>query len=212
MKDETRIAVALVTLAAALASGCSLHRVFGRAHRVHETIVLLADSESGVVGRADVSNPSGSVELAAEREATDVVTQKSPGAVRTLSDADVARMFGGALSALPVAPRHFTLYFKFDTDELTDESRAMLPDILTAVKEHSVPDVIVVGHTDTSGTPAANFELGMKRATAVRDLLVQAGLASTAVEATSHGEGDLLIQTPDETPEQRNRRVEISVR
>jgi outer membrane protein OmpA-like peptidoglycan-associated protein len=75
-----------------------------------------------------------------------------------------------------------------------------------------VPDVVVVGHTDTMGTLAANAELGMRRATMVRNMLIDAGLDATTIEVTSHGEGDLLVRTPDETPEPRNRRVEISVK
>ena len=73
-------------------------------------------------------------------------------------------------------------------------------------------DVVVVGHTDRMGTPQANVALGLKRATAVRNLLVSAGLTASTIEATSHGEADPLIETPDETAEPRNRRVEIAVR
>ena len=116
------------------------------------------------------------------------------------------------MPALPPAPRHFTLYFQFESDELTDESRVVVPEILKTVRERAVPDVAVVGHTDTTGTSRANFELGLKRATTVRNLLVKAGLDASSIEVTSHGEADLLIQTPDETPEPRNRRVEIAVR
>jgi outer membrane protein OmpA-like peptidoglycan-associated protein len=32
------------------------------------------------------------------------------------------------------------------------------------------------------------------------------------IEVASHGEADLLVHTPDETPEPRNRRVDITVR
>jgi outer membrane protein OmpA-like peptidoglycan-associated protein len=46
----------------------------------------------------------------------------------------------------------------------------------------------------------------------VRNLLVEAGLAASAIEVTSHGEADLLVQTANDTPEPRNRRVEIAVR
>jgi len=46
----------------------------------------------------------------------------------------------------------------------------------------------------------------------VRRLLLTAGLDGSIVDATSHGEADLLVATPDETFEPRNRRVEISVR
>ena len=39
-----------------------------------------------------------------------------------------------------------------------------------------------------------------------------AGLDASTMDVTSLGEADLLIKTPDETPEPRNRRVEIAVR
>jgi outer membrane protein OmpA-like peptidoglycan-associated protein len=41
---------------------------------------------------------------------------------------------------------------------------------------------------------------------------VSAGLDASTIDVTSHGDADLLIQTPDETLEPRNRRVEIAVR
>jgi outer membrane protein OmpA-like peptidoglycan-associated protein len=47
---------------------------------------------------------------------------------------------------------------------------------------------------------------------AIRSLLVDAGVAAALIEATSHGETDLLIKTADEVFEPRNRRVEVTVR
>jgi outer membrane protein OmpA-like peptidoglycan-associated protein len=125
---------------------------------------------------------------------------------------DVQRIFGDALSALPPAPTHFMLFYKFDSDELTDESRALVPRILQSVKERPYPDVLIIGHTDTTGTATSNYTLGLRRATAVRTMLVEAGLDASFVEATSHGEADLLVQTADNVAEPRNRRVEITVR
>jgi OmpA-OmpF porin, OOP family len=175
-------------------------------------VVVLPDSETGVTGRVNVGNTAGTAELKAERESTTVSTGNHPGAVTVLSEDDINRLFGPALSALPPAPHHFTLYFKFESDELTDESKALLPEILDTVKQRAVPEVVVVGHTDTMGTARANVDLGLKRATMVRDQLVGVGLDPALIEVTSHGEADLLVPTPDETPEPRNRRVEISVR
>jgi outer membrane protein OmpA-like peptidoglycan-associated protein len=173
-------------------------------------VVLLPDAD-GSVGRANVSNRSGSADLTAARDATQAIANRAPSKV-TLSEQEVGRIFGDALSALPAAPKHFTLYFRFESDELTDESRALVLDIQNEVKERAMPDIVVVGHTDTMGTPNANFDLGLKRATSVRDLLTQAGLDASTIEVTSLGEADLLVKTPDETPEPRNRRVEIAVR
>lgn len=205
-------AILVVTVLATLSTACGpmhLH-LWGRAPG-RALVVLLPDAD-GSVGRASVSNRSGSADLAAAGDATQATANRPPGAVSTLSDQEVNRIFGEALSALPVAAKHFVLYFRFESDELTDQSRALVLDIQKEVKERATPDIIVVGHTDTMGTPPANFELGLKRATSVRDLLTQAGLDASTINVTSLGEADLLIKTPDETPEPRNRRVEIAVR
>jgi outer membrane protein OmpA-like peptidoglycan-associated protein len=212
MTHTPPIAVVLATLVAMLTAACGPQRIASPSRPESELIVLLPDAESGLVGRARVSNPSGSAELAAGREATQVATSQRPGPTHILSDGDVKRIFGGALSALPTPPRRFTLNFRFQSDELTAEARALLPEILKTVKDRSIPDVVVVGHTDTTGTPTANIHLGLKRATMVRNLLVKVGLDASSIEVTSLGEADLLIQTPNETPEPRNRRVEIAVR
>jgi outer membrane protein OmpA-like peptidoglycan-associated protein len=210
---STRPLMVLAALAAALAVGCGQKHISstsGQTARV--LVVLLEDTDTGTTGRARVANTSGSADLAAERDSTVTTRNRRPGPVRTMSENEVQRVFGTALSALPPPARHFTLYFRFESDELTDESRALVPEILSTVKQRADPEVAVVGHTDTMGAQRANIELGLKRGATVRDLLVMAGLDPSTVELTSHGEGDLLIRTQDETPEPRNRRVEISVR
>jgi outer membrane protein OmpA-like peptidoglycan-associated protein len=88
----------------------------------------------------------------------------------------------------------------------------MVPDILESIKNHPVPELLVIGHTDTTGARAANFDLGRKRAEMVRGVLIDTGLDASAITIISHGETDLLVSTPDDTFEPRNRRVDISVR
>jgi outer membrane protein OmpA-like peptidoglycan-associated protein len=200
-----------LTVAAALACGCGPRRIPAPARPAPALVVLLQDAD-GKTGRARVSNEFGAADLTAERHATSATAERRPGAVRAMSDADVKKLFGPALAALPQAPRYFTLYFQFESDQLTEQSRALLPQILKAVNDRSIPEVTVVGHTDTTGTPRANIELGLKRATTVRSILVKAGLDASLIEVTSHGEADLLMRTPDSTAEAHNRRVEISVR
>jgi len=113
---------------------------------------------------------------------------------------------------LPPAPRHFTLEFRFESDALTDASTALIPEILQAVKVLSVPEVVIVGHTDTMGDAKSNLALGLKRAATVRAILVEAGLPASTVDVASHGEANLLVRTRNNVPEPRNRRVEITVR
>ncbi len=133
-------------------------------------------------------------------------------AIPTAPPATTPRLFGAALVALPPEPVHFTLYFKFESDALTDEASRKVPEILAAVKRLAVPEVVVIGHTDTLGDAKANIALGLKRAMSVKIVLVDAGIAPALIEVASHGEADLLVKTPDNRAEPRNRRVEISVR
>lgn len=206
--------------AACLAAACATARApqttvaVDPAQPEHEQtlVVLLPDSDTGTVGRAGVSNPHGSVDLDKPREYTRVTSTGAPTAPAILSEDEVERLFATALEGMPPAPEHFTLYFEFESEELTSESRRMLDDVLRAVKTRPVPDVVAVGHTDTTGQARANIQLGLRRAVAVRTLLIDAGLTRSAVEVASHGEAELLVKTSDGVFEPRNRRVEITVR
>ena len=72
--------------------------------------------------------------------------------------------------------------------------------------------MVVIGHTDTTGSTESNFELGMRRANTVRALLIDAGLNASAIDIRSHGEMELLVTTGNGVFEPKNRRVEITVR
>jgi outer membrane protein OmpA-like peptidoglycan-associated protein len=212
MNHPRRFGILIAMLASGLVWACGAQRVRTPAPRGQDLIVLLPDPVDGTIGRAGVSNPAGGVELAAARESTSVSPHRPPGPVIVMSEAAVQRLFGDALAALPPAPQHVVLYFRFESDQLTEQSRALVPQILQAVKDRPFPDVAVVGHTDTTGTAASNIELGLRRARAIRNLLLDAGVVAGVIETTSHGEADLLVKTADEVPEPRNRRVDITVR
>ena len=175
-------------------------------------IALLPDPETQVTGRIRITNEYGALDVSTPRTSVRTTANKAPGPATTLSEGDVSRLFGAAMLALPPAPRHFTLQFEFESDTLTRQSAALVPAILQAVQALPVPEVMIVGHTDTTGERKSNVALGLKRAMRVRAILSEAGLTAAALDVTSHGEGDLLVKTRDNTPEPRNRRVEITVR
>jgi outer membrane protein OmpA-like peptidoglycan-associated protein len=206
-----RLAIVLSAMLATGLAGCGPKQV-ASARPGQVQVVLLSDPEDGAVGRAVVSNQGGAVDLAAARETTTVSPAQPPATVTTLSEAEVKRLFGDVLATLPPAPQRYVLYFKFESDDLTDESRALVPKVLDALRNRPFPDVAVIGHTDTMGSAASNFQLGLRRANAIRTLLIQSGISANLIEVSSHGEGDLLIKTADEVFEPRNRRVEITVR
>ena len=104
------------------------------------------------------------------------------------------------------------LYFITGTDELTPESKEALQSILGALRERPLPDVLVIGHTDTVGDLMDNDRLSAQRAETVKGFLVEIGIPATRIRISGRGEREPLIRTGDEVDEPRNRRVEINVR
>jgi outer membrane protein OmpA-like peptidoglycan-associated protein len=175
-------------------------------------VVLLPAEEGEATGRVTVSNAQGKAELMEPFSAVRLNETATPPAPTSMDESDVRRTFGEVLDDLPDAAERFNLYFRTDSSELTQASQALLPVVLKAVAARAVPDVTVIGHTDTTGGAASNFRLGLKRAVTVRALLISIGVQPSLVEIESHGEADLLVRTPDGTDEPRNRRVEITVK
>ena len=129
-----------------------------------------------------------------------------------LSEAQVRRDFGPTLDALPGRPTSFTLYFLEGRDELTDESKVELEKVFGELRRRPLPDIMVIGHTDTMGGLEYNDRLSRARADRLREMLVGLGLPRERIQAAGRGKRELLVPTEDNVSEARNRRVEISVR
>ena len=125
---------------------------------------------------------------------------------------EVEAKFGAALSAQPLRPASFTLYFVEGKDEFTDESKAVVESVFSEIARRPTPDVVVIGHTDSMGSDQVNDALARRRAETVRADLIRRGIAPENVQAVGRGKRELLVPTPDNVAEPRNRRVEIIVR
>lgn len=124
----------------------------------------------------------------------------------------VQAAFGETLAALPGEPTRFTLYFLEGRDELTGDSRAELERVFAELKRRPLPDIAVIGHTDTVGGDRYNDNLSLARAERMRELLVRLGLPAERITAAGRGKREPLVATGDGVAEPRNRRVEIDVR
>ena len=129
-----------------------------------------------------------------------------------LDEAQVREIFGSTLDALPGTPASFTLYFLEGKDELTDESKAQLDAVFAELKRRPLPDIVVIGHTDTVGALEYNDNLSRARAERMREMLIELGLPAERIQAAGRGKRELLVPTEDNVSEPRNRRVEINVR
>ena len=124
----------------------------------------------------------------------------------------VREMFGSTLAALPGRPASFMLYFLEGKDELTDESKVELEKVFAELKRRPLPDIMVIGHTDTVGGLPYNDRLSLARAERMREMMIELGIPASRIEAAGRGKRELLVPTEDSVSEPRNRRVEISVR
>ena len=106
----------------------------------------------------------------------------------------------------------FLLYFVTGTDELTDDSRADLQRILDELKHRPLPDVYVIGHTDTVGELQGNDALSALRAQTVKGFLVGIGIPAERIQTAGRGKREPIVPTGDQVDEPKNRRVEINVR
>ena len=125
---------------------------------------------------------------------------------------DVDAKFGPALAAQPARATSFTLYFVEGKDEFTEQSKQVVYGIMSEIAKRPVPDVLVIGHTDTVGSDQANDVLGQQRAEIVRLALIRLGVPSDDVHAISRGKRNLAVPTANGVAEPLNRRVEIIVR
>lgn len=94
--------------------------------------------------------------------------------------------------------------------DLKPESRPVLKEIASTLKDHADLKVLIEGHTDNVGTPASNLALSDARAAAVKAALV-ADFGIGADRVTTKGLGDTKPAVPNTTAEGRaqNRRVEV---
>lgn len=170
---------------------------------------VLLDNPDGTTGAITITGSRGQVLITRSRFGATLDGSSQPCIFdQTQLDAD----FGEVLGARPILPVTFVLYFEGTSTTLTAESKALVSKVLAAIANRPVPDISITGHTDTLGSVASNERLGLDRAQLIAKIIADAKLQVIEVSVVSSGEADLAVKTPDETPEPRNRRVEISIR
>lgn len=133
--------------------------------------------------------------------------------VATASEQEVSARFGQLIDAQPLPQTTFTVRFlSGSATELTPESEAVIQQLVQDLDRRDVPEVRLVGHTDTVGALSANDRLSRERAQTVADILSTKGIPLGLLEVTGRGEREPAIHTADNVDEPGNRRVDITVR
>ncbi len=84
-------------------------------------------------------------------------------------------------------------------------------DSLVERLEKTDEKVNLVGHTDSSAGAARNMRLGLERAQAIKDILVDKGLPASRIMTSSKGESQPIADNNSTAGKQQNRRVELTI-
>lgn len=174
--------------------------------------VVLLPGADGKVGALVVKSTGNEVLL--DTAYAGATVDAKGNTVAQAQKADETRAaYAQVLAAMPAKPRSFVIYFEFGPKvEFVAAAGPALKELRDYVATLAAPEITVIGHTDTMGPSDANDLLSIKRATAVRDFLLDEGIKAARMEVSGRGERELAVPTADEVPEPKNRRVEISVR
>jgi OOP family OmpA-OmpF porin len=105
----------------------------------------------------------------------------------------------------------FKVYFEWDRSTLNQAARDTISTAIAQARNCNIGNVVVVGHTDTSGSPRYNQMLSERRARVVADALSAGGIAAGSMSVSGAGETQLDRATRDGVREPLNRRTVVTI-
>ncbi len=124
---------------------------------------------------------------------------------KSLPEAEVVRDGDKVYVALPAG-----ILFDTGKDALKQGAKDSLRKAATTLKG-SETNIIVQGHTDSTGSDAINQSLSERRAQHVRDILVADGVAGSRLVAVGYGASRPAVPNDTEANRALNRRVQLEI-
>ena len=106
--------------------------------------------------------------------------------------------------------RNETVYFEFDRSNVRASEAAKAQAVASRFKnEDPATDLLIEGHCDERGTEEYNRSLGERRALALRELLVAAGISPDRIHTISYGKDRPIEPLHSDAAYSKNRRGEF---
>ncbi len=118
---------------------------------------------------------------------------------------DGANFFGSNVERGKFPP----IYFEYDSYAVSGSEQSKIDQVASSVGSSGT--IIIAGFTDERGTEEYNRGLGEKRAIAVREALISAGVSASKVQTVSFGEDMPADPGSGESAWALNRRAEFGV-
>jgi OOP family OmpA-OmpF porin len=111
----------------------------------------------------------------------------------------------------PLQQASYQVFFDWDKSTISASAHGVIDTVSQEIGHHSdIKKIVIVGHTDTSGGEKYNMKLSLRRAEAVRHVLINEGIPASKIRIEGRGKTDLLVKTPDGVREPQNRRAQIT--
>jgi len=164
-----------------------------------------------IIGNQTGNNRTGAVVGAAAGAAVGAAVghkmDKQEKELRQIEGVEVTRPSEGQIDVRLTSD----ILFDYNSSALRPGSRATLDDRATNFRQYPDNQIIVEGHTDSTGSDAYNQKLSEQRAANVADYLIGGGVSASKIIV--YGYGEMRPKASNDTPEGRqiNRRVEIHI-
>jgi OOP family OmpA-OmpF porin len=102
--------------------------------------------------------------------------------------------------------------FETDSAVIADSSKGLLDEVVQVMRDHpEIERVRVAGHTDGQGSRAHNKKLSDARASAVKQYLIDHGIAADRLSSKGYGQDQPIATNKTDAGRAENRRVEIHI-
>lgn len=103
------------------------------------------------------------------------------------------------------------VYFATNKSDINDKSEISLLKLISIFQKYPKTNIIVEGHTDSTGSDSYNMELSKKRAQSVTDYLTNNGIGNSRIETNWFGEEQPKYDNNTSEGRSKNRRVELAI-
>ena len=200
--------VALVTLALAQLTGCAS---WNRKTKGAVVGAAAGGAAGGVIGKQTGSTARGAIIGAVvggtvgaiighqmDQQAKEI-QQNIPGAIVTRVGEGIAVTFASGL------------LYDFDSDAIKPTAAQNLSTLAASLDKYPNTDILIVGHTDATGSDSYNMGLSERRSSSALRYLVSQGVSSGRLRSAGRGESEPIASNDNESGQAQNRRVEIAI-
>jgi outer membrane protein OmpA-like peptidoglycan-associated protein len=103
------------------------------------------------------------------------------------------------------------LLFDANSDVLSEQARTNLTTLAQSLQKYPNTNVMIVGHTDSTGSDSQNMAMSERRAAATANYLAAQGVSRTRMRSVGRGATEPAAPNDNEADRQRNRRVELAI-